>query len=280
MLKEKSKSEQSLGSDYFTGRTYTVEEIALETKARHARWVQEAEEYCNNCGGYEACKYSGLRPFLDDDGGYWTKKCEVRLAYYRAKEVERLYSSSRLPARFKSIGFEAMEKTADNANLLKMAQWLIESVSKDGRNGGYIYGESGRGKTMLVACVANELIKKGVGVLFSNSADLLDDLRPKDNGERTDEKLEKLKAINTLIIDDLGAERLTDWGVEVLYKIINARWGDMKQTIITSNYSLKELGSHLTVKGDETMAQRIYNRLVDMCYERELKGEDYRLRAK
>ena len=73
-----------------------------------------------------------------------------------------------------------------------------------------------------------------------------------------------------LILDDLGAEKTTDWALQSLYIIINKRLSEELQTIITSNLSLDELRDKI---GD-----RIASRIAGMCKIVKLTGRDRRLK--
>lgn len=75
-----------------------------------------------------------------------------------------------------------------------------------------------------------------------------------------------------LILDDLGAEKTTEWALQSLYVIINKRYAEASQTIITSNLSLDEAKQRL---GD-----RIASRIVGMCHPVQLTGRDWRLQKK
>lgn len=73
-----------------------------------------------------------------------------------------------------------------------------------------------------------------------------------------DEIVEQCKGAKLLVLDDLGAEMLTEWTYQVLYLIINSRFDSMKPTIFTSNFSLEELGAKIS---DE----RLISRVLRMC---------------
>ncbi len=70
------------------------------------------------------------------------------------------------------------------------------------------------------------------------------------------------KKVDLLIIDDLGKEQCTDWGMSTLYSILNDRYEDMKPTIITTNYNTENLIKALTPKGmDSSKIIAIISRL-------------------
>jgi DNA replication protein DnaC len=72
-----------------------------------------------------------------------------------------------------------------------------------------------------------------------------------------------------LVLDDLGAEKSTEWSINILYIIIDRRYRDEKKTIITSNLSLDELADKLD--------DRIASRIAGMCTVVPMGGADRRL---
>jgi len=92
------------------------------------------------------------------------------------------------------------------------------------------------------------------------------------NGQSESEELILEKYWNTplLILDDLGAEKTTEWVLQSLYIIINKRLSEERQTIITSNLSLDELR--------EKIGDRIASRVAGMCKIVKLTGKDRRLK--
>lgn len=72
-----------------------------------------------------------------------------------------------------------------------------------------------------------------------------------------------------LFLDDIGTEKTTDWSQQTLYTVIDRRYREVMQTVITSNLSLNELSDRT---GD-----RITSRISDMCKVIELKGKDRRV---
>jgi DNA replication protein DnaC len=82
--------------------------------------------------------------------------------------------------------------------------------------------------------------------------------------------LDRLTAVDLLHLDDLGAERATDWGLEELYSIVNARYEDNRSMVITTNLDDRQALS-------EQISERTVSRLTEMCKELPVYGEDRRL---
>jgi len=110
--------------------------------------------------------------------------------------------------------------------------------------------------------------------IFTNVPELLIRIRAcfKEDSRISEEKmLERYFNTELLILDDLGIEKTTEWALQSLYVILNKRGGDCKQTIVTSNLSLDEIGSKLS--------DRIASRIRGMCKVVAVKGRDRRLRC-
>ena len=71
-----------------------------------------------------------------------------------------------------------------------------------------------------------------------------------------------------LILDDFGVQRGTEWEMEMLYDLVDARYGDERYTVITTNKPVEEIKA--------LSNGRIYSRLVEMCQMIPMDGLDYR----
>lgn len=151
----------------------------------------------------------------------------------------------------------------------------------------YLYGGTGTGKTHEAAKLAKAKIIASTQlygesqfvnlskVAMIGVAKLLDNLKKSYNnsGLTEGEIVAHFSTCNLLILDDLGADALSDWGVSKLFDIIDERYANLLPTVITSNYSPRDLFSRL---GGSTTAQAIVSRLC--TYElRQLEGKDRRL---
>lgn len=110
-------------------------------------------------------------------------------------------------------------------------------------------------------------------MLFKNTAELMDDIKACFNGDgaRTKQELvAQYAGVSTLVLDDLGMEKPSEFVRETFDMIVNKRWMDEKTTIITSNLNLAQLDTHYDDHG------RIASRIAGMCAVVELVGEDRR----
>ena len=143
---------------------------------------------------------------------------------------------------------------------------------KASRRGIFITGKAGTGKTHLAYAIANYCAEEIAPVLFWNIPELLKNIRD-DYGQRLENKSGEFRKLmesrDLLVLDDLGAEKMTEWVEETFYIIINNRYEEMLPTIITSNLTLDELSTRLN--------DRIVSRIAGMCDVFELKGKDRRI---
>ena len=88
-------------------------------------------------------------------------------------------------------------------------------------------GPTGTGKTTLAMLVAKAALRAGRSVAIYSLPRLLNEIRETHRSERSHvDLLDRLTAVDLLHIDDVGAERTTDWVLEELYSIVNARYED------------------------------------------------------
>jgi DNA replication protein DnaC len=140
-----------------------------------------------------------------------------------------------------------------------------ETDAVEGRNL-VLFGPVGTGKTHTAIAAVRALFERSAyGALFLPVVELLDQLRPGG----PDGALERAAAANVLILDDLGAEKPSDWTGERLYSIVNRRWLEQRPTVATSNIPPDELA--------ERVGERTYSRLVGCdAVTLKLAGEDRR----
>lgn len=151
-------------------------------------------------------------------------------------------------------------------------QAKVDAV-RETRRGLYLHGSVGTGKTHVAYGIYKHLRDDlHLRASFHNTTELMFDIkrdfdRNAYDKMRWDERLTEFNGV--LILDDIGAERLTDFVAETFYLIINSRYNDMLPTIFTSNLPIAELAERI---GDRTAS-----RIVEMCDIVPLEGEDRRL---
>lgn len=146
----------------------------------------------------------------------------------------------------------------------------------------YIVGDIGTGKTFFTSCLCADLVRRKVRVLWRNVSDILREIRAsfdkKQGGNREQAVIDSFLKPAVLVLDDLGKERPTEWAVEQLFAVINARYDAGKPVLVTTNYGGEELVKRLTPRGesDDTTARAIVDRLRGTCKCVKLEGSSRR----
>jgi len=225
---------------------------------------------CNG-GGLLAKPVEGGQPW--EIGYFW---CSCRAASPKSDEphTASMFDYSEIPPRFAGFSFDTYpvaKPTRDPLDAI-IAWTRSERPRKPAL---YLHGPVGTGKTGLAVSAFVELGQRGVWGMFESAPELLDRIRrtyqKADAGEPTESEsavLHKLTDMPLLLLDDLGAERTTDWVIERLFVILNTRYNHLRRTIITSNYTPSELV--------ERLGERIGWRVIDFCHAVALKGSNLR----
>jgi len=235
----------------------------------------------------------------------------VRCSCRRAAAPEALVEAARIPPRYAHCsieGFEVWSGDHGSRNLQVQAKRRTREFVDcyPGVERGLLFmGSVGTGKTHLaVAALAELAATKAVRGLYVNAVQLVQDLQLsfESGGPSREGILAPVTDTELLVLDELGAGRLTDWVRDLLYYVINARYMAQRVTIFTTNYvdSAWAPGEHTSYPGavapdgavasprpspaaySETLTDRITERLRSRLHEMadviELLGEDYRAR--
>lgn len=169
------------------------------------------------------------------------KKTESKWRNDFEKRTQELIKSAKIPTRFRNKLAKDFIVTESNQNVIE----CLKAVRNN--QGFYIYGECGTGKTLLASIIQNERAHQLKSSAFICATDIFSELNPfNSNAENVINKLNLLKTTPCLIIDDLGVEKPTDRVKQNLFDIINYRYNEELQTIITSNFSLEELALRIS----------------------------------
>ena len=132
-------------------------------------------------------------------------------------------------------------------------------------NGLLLWGNTGNGKTFAAACIANELIDRGIPAMITSFPRIL------NAGYDKKGIIEQVHYYPLMVIDDLGAERSSEYAMETVYTVIDERYKAKKPLIVTTNLTLDEL-----CRPKDMTYQRIYDRILEMCTPLVFKGDSMR----
>lgn len=184
---------------------------------------------------------------------YLCNKClkKKEIEYKRTKYIEKLKT---LPKKFRYL--------KDKYNLKKKINELKNQSL-------FLFGETGSGKTALATFILKSLWKDGKPGKFISYPEFVFKIITDFNSAH--EKVDFIKTYKRcLVIDDFGAEKVTDFIRHVSYLIIDYRESNELKTIITSNFSLDEI--------DAFIDRRISSRICGMCKVIKMSG-DKRLKS-
>lgn len=187
------------------------------------------------------------------------------------RAMEALKRQSLMDERLRDVSFDSFRKTNDNAYNLKLclryANHFDEMLAKN--QGLLFYGGVGTGKTFAAACIANHLLNQRIPVIMTSFVKLLESMQ--GFSEDDSALIARLNRAKLLIIDDLGAERSTDYALEKVYDIVDSRYRAKLPIILTTNLSMTELKESADIR-----YTRIYDRIFEMCYPMQFKGQSWR----
>jgi len=194
----------------------------------------------------------------------------MRIAATRARALE-----ARIPKRYRAISFEHSDVIDIERRCPTQVREIRRFAANIGENidaghGLWLYGGLGTGKTALAMIVSKAAIDAGRTVAIYSCPRLLAVMRESIDRDGLLPFVDRLSAVDLLHIDDLGAEHRTEWVLEQLYSLINARYEDERSTLVTSN--LGPLDPPL----QQQLGERVVSRLEQMCDILSVYGPDQR----
>jgi DNA replication protein DnaC len=226
--------------------------------------ARRAGERCQ----FGLCDGSG---FLYDEQTNTAYDCRCRphrVALAKARSL-----SAVIPRRYRDVSFDRPPVIDIDRKIVDATRRFADDIDRnlDSGRGLWFMGPVGTGKTTLAMLVSKAALKAGRSVAIYSLPRLLNEIRDTHRAERSHvDLLDRLTAVDLLHVDDVGAERTTDWVLEELYSIVNARYEDQRSMVITTNILDREALC-------EQITERTVSRLTEMCDELPLVGHDHRM---
>jgi DNA replication protein DnaC len=222
------------------------------------------------------CDDTGWQP-IEQDGVRRVVRCDC----WRQDLTARRLAEAGIPPRYKKCTLDNFRIDTDShSEAVRKCRAFIDGFPVVDR-GLLFMGIPGAGKTHLAAAVLKDVIEKTATVgLFVDTRDLLRTIRNTYNPvvKATEfDVINPVMSAQLLVIDDLGAEKISEWVDETMTLIVNTRYNNRLPTIVTTNYldrpvDEKSLADVLI----ERVGARIHSRLHEMCDFIVLQVLDYR----
>lgn len=217
-----------------------------------------------------------------DTGLYEGKMCTCE----QQRILESRFKGAHLPSRLQEQTFNTfsldwyspVKKTPlgstereQAAAVLHACRAFVAAVIEDPRSatGLFLTGQSGLGKTFLCSAICHSLAENNIVPLYIVFSDLISDMRASfqhDSGDA--DLLAMARQAPVLILDDLGAEHVTEYAVSRLFDIINYRRNERLPMVISSNLTLGDV--------ERIYDTRIVSRILEACQPLTLYGTDIR----
>jgi DNA replication protein DnaC len=220
------------------------------------------------------CEGTGWRP-VERDGARRVERCEC----WRAGLTDKLLADARIPPRYRHCDLDSFRDNNDSqSDAVRKARSFVERFPGVER-GLFFVGKPGVGKTHLAVAILRETIRRtNARALFYDVRDLLKEIRGTYNPIVRTSEAEVIRPVmeaELLVLDDVGAEKTSEWVEETINLIVNTRYNERRATVFTSNYTLLDDPldpDSLAVR----VGFRMWSRLHEMCDFVEMRGVDYR----
>ena len=248
-------------------------------EAAKAVWMMNQKAYdCHLCAltveNCDMCKYTNIvarsNKYLRDD---YFAPCSMYKTNRQLREVSKLMNASGLGDRFQQRRFETFQQDKNTAEAKQRAERFCKDLQNNPKATGLmLVGPYGCGKTHLAAAILHRCAEYGVAGMFVVVPELLARIRTsyRTGDGKAEAVIDTAKNAKLLILDDLGAEKASEWVKEQLYMLVNYRYEHMLPTIVTTNCNGAEL--------EQELGRRTLSRLVEMTKPVNIHASDYRMK--
>jgi DNA replication protein DnaC len=185
-------------------------------------------------------------PFGECDGSTWIvdeETNQARPCRCRDQQQRRAASGgigSGIGRRFREVSFDREPVVSLDPVVLRRVRAFVRSIGDnlEAGRGLWFDGPVGTGKTSLAVLVAKAASDAGRSFAIYPVPMLLAEIKRTYDRDSSDNYLaffRRLCSVDVLVLDDLGAEKQTEWVLEQLYSIVNERWQDRRSIVVTTN---------------------------------------------
>lgn len=271
--------------DYLRSKFPEAEPSELYSTIGDVLKVKRDEELCASCRGDEKCEVKNAPLVLSSEYFHGKRvyvvragKCGSAVAIERQKNLDAAarINGSGLTEKQKKQTFESFNSKGLSRDIRKAESEAIRAATK----GEWLVlaGKRGTGKSHLAAAIALYRMNLGLSALFRSAPEMFDELREAHGFNNYPAKIKALKDVDCLVIDDFGKEHHTENSLDNLFQVLDFRYRNEKQTIITTN---AETPDELASWGSAKVLVPIISRVNEMGYWCSIaSGSDYRSSSK
>lgn len=242
-------------------------------------WFEGEILYCGQCK-------EARREYIDVKDGrlFVTRMCKCERDAYENEQKRRVEDerNMRLERNKENSGIERMYQDAslktfdvvpENQGAYNLAKnYVAQFPEMLERNQGLLFwGDVGTGKTYTASVIGNELLAEGRTVYALSLAKMFQKVGGFNN-EEEDELMDRIRTVDLLILDDLGTERSTDFAMEKVYAVIDARYRANKPVIYTTNLTLGQMKDTPDLR-----QKRVFDRIFQTCFPLQFSGQSRRV---
>ena len=238
---------------------------------------------CINCTGLVTCGQA-IRGYYDNpvyDGVLQIEKKACRFEREKLKERSHLacFLINDMPQDLYTVTFSRINLKGESADYADLWQACV-SAAMEGQ-GLYLCGPMGTGKSYLASCAANYYAMHGRKVCYVHYPSFTRRITSMVKTGEYDREVERMGYCDLLVLDDIGAEQVSEWNRDsILLPILSKRYDNHLATWFTSNEDLKSLKEHFMLTRGGNMermkAERLIERIENMSEMKTLLGEDRR----
>ncbi len=251
----------------------------IENSKKHAKISSNPDDYTDSndgllhCGVCHTAKQCKVNNFMAAETTTVNCMCQCETEKYNKEQEHKEYENfikrkenSKIPSSFFDADFSIIKDEKKKTYGINYAK-NFETI---GFCGLLLYGDVGTGKSYMAASIANALMGNNKSVRWL-SATHITEISSFFNESEYENYLQSIARPDLLIIDDLGAERGTDYALQRVHTLIDYRINSGKPVLITTNLEIKEM-----METEDTRKKRTYDRIFKSCFPIAFHGTSFR----